>query len=256
MDQVFFNNFDVADIAIWSFWLFFAGLVFYLRREDRREGYPLEDDVTGRLESGANSIWIPSPKTYRMPHGHGDRHAPAFKRDPVPRAFVRSAPMDGSPIEPKGDPFAAGVGPGSWVDRPDVAELTLHGDPRIVPLRADATFYLAPQDPDPRGFKVIGTDRAVAGVVTDVWVDRSELLVRYLEVRLADGSLTLVPQNMATVHGSRGEVRVSAATAAQFQGAPYPARPDSITLLEEEKVTAWFGAGYLYATPERQEPWI
>lgn len=255
MDQPLFGNFDVADIAIWSFWLFFAGLVFYLRREDRREGYPLENDA-GVLEGSSNSIWIPSPKTYLMPHGHAPKHAPAFHRDPVERSFVRSAPMDGSPIEPVGNPFASGVGPGSWVDRSDHAEETLHGVPRIVPLRADPTFSLARQDPDPRGFKVIGTDRAAAGVVSDVWIDRSELLIRYLEVQLADGSKTLVPQNMATIHGSAREVRVGAVTSAQFQGAPYPRQPDQITLLEEDKVVAWFGAGYLYATPERQEPFI
>jgi photosynthetic reaction center H subunit len=256
MDRPFFGNFDVADIAIWSFWLFFAGLVFYLRREDRREGYPLESDTTGRLESGTDSIWIPKPKTYLMPHGHAPKHAPAFRRDQVQRAFVRSAPMDGSPIEPVGNPFTANVGPGSWVDRSDHAEETLHGDPRIVPLRADPTFSLARQDPDPRGFTVVGADRLAAGVVSDVWVDRSELLIRYLEVRLADGSRTLVPQNMATIHGSRREVRVGAVTAAQFQGAPYPRQDDRVTLLEEDKIMAWFGAGYLYATPERQEPFI
>ena len=39
-----------------------------------------------------------------------------------------------------------------------------------------------------------------------------------------------------------------------------PAAPDpdhaQITLLEEEKITAYYGAGTLYATPERQEPII
>lgn len=31
---------DVAQVVLYAFFLFFAGLVFYLRREDRREGYP------------------------------------------------------------------------------------------------------------------------------------------------------------------------------------------------------------------------
>jgi photosynthetic reaction center H subunit len=30
--------------------------------------------------------------------------------------------------------------------------------------------------------------------------------------------------------------------------------PEQITLLEEEKIMAYFGAGTLYATPQRQEP--
>ena len=33
---------DVAQVVLYAFFLFFAGLVFWLRREDRREGYPLE----------------------------------------------------------------------------------------------------------------------------------------------------------------------------------------------------------------------
>jgi photosynthetic reaction center H subunit len=33
---------DGAQISLYAFWLFFLGLVIYLRREDKREGYPLE----------------------------------------------------------------------------------------------------------------------------------------------------------------------------------------------------------------------
>jgi photosynthetic reaction center H subunit len=29
-----------------------------------------------------------------------------------------------------------------------------------------------------------------------------------------------------------------------------------VTLLEEDKIMGYFGGGYLYATPERQEPFI
>jgi len=35
---------------------------------------------------------------------------------------------------------------------------------------------------------------------------------------------------------------------------PATRAPDSITLLEEEKICAYFGGGLLYATPSRQEP--
>ena len=38
------GNLDVAQIVLYAFWLFFFGLLFYLRREDRREGYPLESE--------------------------------------------------------------------------------------------------------------------------------------------------------------------------------------------------------------------
>ena len=34
------------------------------------------------------------------------------------------------------------------------------------------------------------------------------------------------------------------------------ARTDQVTLLEEEKISAYYGAGTLYATPQRQEPLV
>lgn len=33
---------DFAQLSLYAFWLFFAGLIYYLRKEDKREGYPLE----------------------------------------------------------------------------------------------------------------------------------------------------------------------------------------------------------------------
>jgi len=49
---------DVAQVVLYAFFLFFAGLVFYLRREDRREGYPLEDEAVG-LRHSHNAFLIP-----------------------------------------------------------------------------------------------------------------------------------------------------------------------------------------------------
>ena len=40
---------DVAQVVLYVFWIFFAGLIVYLRREDKREGYPLESDRSGRV---------------------------------------------------------------------------------------------------------------------------------------------------------------------------------------------------------------
>ena len=39
---------DVAQLVLYAFWIFFVGLIFYLRREDKREGYPLVSDRTVR----------------------------------------------------------------------------------------------------------------------------------------------------------------------------------------------------------------
>ena len=61
-----FGNFDAAEFCLIAFFVFFAGLVFYLRREDRREGYPLEDDVSGRLEpETSSSSGYPSRRSSR-----------------------------------------------------------------------------------------------------------------------------------------------------------------------------------------------
>ena len=57
------SNIDVAQIAIWLFWIFFFGLVYYLRREDHREGYPMED------AGGTKEGWPAAPKkSYKLPH--------------------------------------------------------------------------------------------------------------------------------------------------------------------------------------------
>ena len=34
----FFGNFDLASLSIWLFYLFFAGLIYYLQTENMREG--------------------------------------------------------------------------------------------------------------------------------------------------------------------------------------------------------------------------
>jgi photosynthetic reaction center H subunit len=35
---------------------------------------------------------------------------------------------------------------------------------------------------------------------------------------------------------------------------PKIARPDQVTLYEEERVVAYYGGGFLYAVPSRSEP--
>jgi photosynthetic reaction center H subunit len=61
---------------------------------------------------------------------------------------------------------------------------------------------------------------------------------------------------MATIQRSRKRVRVNALLAGQFAGAPQIANPDTITRDEEERVAAYVGAGTLYASPSRAEPWL
>jgi photosynthetic reaction center H subunit len=47
---------------------------------------------------------------------------------------------------------------------------------------------------------------------------------------------------------------VISVTAAQFISAPGIAQPEQITLLEEDRISAYLGGGHFYATPERSEP--
>ncbi len=254
------GNLDVAQLTLYAFFVFFAALVWYIRKEDRREGYPLENDVTGEY-SRDPWLFVPAPKTFHLAHGHGTATAPNGKRDTREFAVARVSPGSGSPIEPTGDPMLAGVGPGSWAERADVPDLTATGLPKIVPLRAAEGFTIAKEDTDPRGMPVIGCDGARAGTVSEVWVDRSEVLIRYLEVSLDDTpgiGKVLLPANFCVYKSGRGVryVYVHAITASQFAGVPRVANPDQVTFLEEERVVAYYGGGQLYAVPSRQEPYL
>ncbi len=62
------NQIDVAQLVLYAFWIFFFGLILYLRREDKREGYPLESDRSGRVKVQGFPR-IPSPKTFRLDDG-------------------------------------------------------------------------------------------------------------------------------------------------------------------------------------------
>jgi photosynthetic reaction center H subunit len=247
---------DVAQITLYAFWIFFAGLIWYIRQEDRREGYPLENDVTGDYNRDP-WLFVPAPKQFNMPHGRGTVSVPDGKRDGRQILGERTGRGPGNPIVPVGDPMLAGVGPGSWAERADHADITATGVNKIVPLSYDGEFFLAQEDPDPRGMEVIGCDGEVAGTIKDLWIDRSEYLIRYLEVAVGKGAKArsaMLPVNFTVFRN--GHAYVHAITAAQFAKVPSIKSPGSITMLEEERVVAYFGAGQLYATPARQEPLI
>ena len=252
---------DLAQIAIYLFWVFFAGLVWYIRLEDRREGYPLESDQTGEYDRNP-WLFVPEPKTYVLPHGHGTYQLP---RPVAVREEIRSRPLkaerssdfSGAPLVPIGDPMQAAIGPGSYTLRSNRPDLTAEGDVKILPLRVLNEFNVAAQDFDPRGARVIACDRRVAGTVVDLWVDRSEQLIRYLEVELEGSRRTvLLPIHFYVVKDVRREklIYVNAITAEQFAQVPQTADPDAVTLREEDMIQAYYGGGQLYATPDRAEP--
>jgi photosynthetic reaction center H subunit len=244
---------DVAQVTLYLFWAFFAGLVFYIRREDRREGYPLFSEPSNTYKR-QDILFIPPPKVFRLPHG-GTVSAPDGKVDSRDHRAAKVEPWPGAPLAPIGDPMLAAVGPGSYAERSNTPDLTHEGQAKIVPLRSATTFYLETRDADPRGMKVLGADRQVAGTVKDIWVDRSEVIIRYLEVDVAGAAKTvLLPITFARINGRRGEVNVSAILGRQFAQVPALSSPNQVTLLEEDKICAYYGGGTLYAEPSRQEP--
>lgn len=254
MSPVLAGTIDVAQMCLIAFFIFFLGLVAYLRREDRREGYPLEDDATGRLFTPGGPLTEATPKTFRLRHGQGTVTTPTQGREPVKIAARRTARFPGAPLEPTGNPLVDGIGPAAWANRAKRPDLDWEGHPRIVPLRASGGLSIVKRDTDPRGLPVLGADGQKAGTVAELWVDRADRLVRYLEVTLVSGRTIIVPFNVSVVSGRQGVVKVDALNAAQFEEAPAIAAADTITLYEEERVQAYFGGGYLYATPERAEP--
>ncbi len=127
---------------------------------------------------------------------------------------------------------------------------------KIVPLRVASNFACEARDGDPRGYEVIGADKKSAGTITDVWVDRSETTIRYLEANIAGGRSVIIPVTFARIDKRRKQVSVHALLSRQFANIPALANQDQITLLEEDKVCAYFGAGTLYATPARTESWL
>ena len=127
---------DVALLVFWAFLLFFICLIFYLRREDRREGYPLEDETTGRLDTVGGPLHTPTTKSFLLPFGHGRVTAPTKGREPVDIAARRTDRFPGAPYAPTGNPLLDGIGPAAWADRAKRPDLDMDGHPRIVPLSA------------------------------------------------------------------------------------------------------------------------
>ncbi len=123
-------------------------------------------------------------------------------------------------------------------------------------MRAAPGFEVASEDPDPIGMDVIGADGVIGGTVSDVWVDRAEPQIRYLEVAVTTGRTVLLPIHFSTFSPSSRRVNVKSILGSQFATAPTLANPDQVTMLEEEKITAYYGGGTLYATPARSEPLI
>jgi photosynthetic reaction center H subunit len=246
---------DVAQLVLYLFWIFFAGLIYYLIREGHREGYPMVSEGNGWIEGWPPT---PSPKTYLLDNGQEILIPREEEATAQALNAQRVYPTNASPLEPTGDPLLAGVGPGSWSAlRPDEADLDHHGEPKIVPLSMAPEFGVSARDVDPRGLPLIDAKGEVAGTIRDLWIDRGEMNFRYLEAEVSamtGARRVLVPMPFASV--GRGGVTVDALYAHQFANVPATRATDRVTLLEEERITAYYGAGTLYADPSRAESMV
>jgi photosynthetic reaction center H subunit len=254
MSVMLFGNVDWALLALWAFFLFFIALVFYLHRESYREGYPLEDEISGKYDGRSPLLFI-KKKTFKLPFGRGSVTVPdASNREPVEIAARRTDRSPGAPYVPTGNPLVDGVGPAAYANRAKLPDLDFEGHPRIVPIGASG-LWIEGRDPDPRGMTVTGVDDKVAGTVKDIWVDKADRLIRYLAVDTGTRTV-LAPMFMAKINRRTNTVKVDAVRADQFADAPAIDSADTITMYEEERVQGYFGGGYLYATRARQEPII
>lgn len=246
------EHFDVAFLAINAFFLFFAALVVYLRREDKREGYPLVGERPGETTHGLFPA-TPPKKAYLLQDG-STLNLPREPNEPALALKQAPGQAGGTPFLPTGNPMRDAVGPSSYANRQDHPDETWEGEARIVPLRVAKDFWLDPRDPDARGWQVVAADGKVAGTVKEAWIDRIEPQVFYYEVAIAGGQVVILPARLAVVDDSAHKLLVESITAAQFADVPRLKNPDQITLLEEDKISGYYAGGHLFAEPSRQEP--
>jgi photosynthetic reaction center H subunit len=242
---------DLVEILFTLFWVFFIALVLYLHRESKREGYPLVSDRSEHITVQGFPA-MPAPKEYRLDSGR----TVLAPRDEKPELDVGGEPAGygtGAPLIPTGDPMLAGIGPGAYCARPDIAEETLEGDPRIVPMRLHPGFDVDASCTDPRGMPVDGADGEQVGTVSDCWIDLAEPQIYYLEVDHG-GRNVLVPFGFAEIDKGAGRIRVNAIYSHQFANAPTLASPNQVTLREEDRIVGYFGGGLMFADEKRGEP--
>jgi photosynthetic reaction center H subunit len=249
---------DVAQIVLYLFFGFFAGLIYYLHRENKREGYPLENERSPYVQvEGFPSV--PKPKKFHLADG-SVVHAPrAEPHDMRPVSASPAADFPGAPLVPDGNPMLSGAGPAAFAERADIPDVTVNGAPKIIPLRSAEGFHVDARDPNPIGMTVVGADGDAGGVVRDIWVDQAEHLIRYYEIEVGDTARkrnVLLPATMARISGQAREVRVKSILGMHFADVPAHRKPDSVTRLEEDKITAYYASGHLYATADRAEPLI
>jgi len=232
---------DVPQLGFWAFFLFFIGLVVYLRREDRREGYPVVDPA----DRGRPNHSAPAPKLFTLLEG-GRTSAPHHFPPPPTKAEPPRI-WTGNRLTPIGNPLLSAVGPSAYVMRSDQPFLHPDRDPELQPLRVASLWHVVPGDPDPRDMKVVDARYVGVGTVVDLWVDRETRLLRYLEVQLSAAPRTvLAPIYACVIRPRRREAQVRELLAWQFASVPVLANPDQISAREEDQINAYYAGGGFY----------
>lgn len=243
---------DAVQLLVAAFALFFAGLVYHLRQQDKREGYPLEDPApTGQRMEGFPPLPAPKKMTTfdkgeaQMPH---ETSPPELKARPL-------FDFPGAPMVPTGNPLLDGVGPAGYAMRKEQPLIAKEGKVQVVPLREASEWRVVEGDADPRGMRVIGVDGGAVGIVVDLWVDRSVKILRYLEVALGGtDDHVLLPIYFADVRRSWRTVRATTIAAALFADVPRLATAHRVTAREEDRINAYFAGGLLYGRHDAGSP--
>ena len=248
MTGVYTSQIDLAQVLIVAFVLFWFGLVWYIRREDKREGYPLEESIPTLRHGIVGWPDAPAPKLYTRLEGGVVALPQEYER-----RELRAQPRElhpGAPLYPVGEPLLAGIGPGAYTLRRDEPFVLMDGRPQLQPLRKTPHLVCVDPDLDPRGQRALGVDFADAGICVDVWWDDESKIPRYLEVELNEGAgRRLVPIFYCSLRTKASAFRCDAVTGAQFKLAPMIRRPDVITAREEDRVNGFWAGGHLYSAP-------
>ena len=243
----FTSDIDAVQVALVAFFIFFVFLVVYLRREDKREGYPL----VSRSQRRGSIIGWPAPppsKTYRLMDGGTAQMPHHYPQEPIEGVPI---PRNGEPLVPSGDPLLAGVGAGAYTLRSDLPMRTMDKKLLLMPLRNATDWSVWRGEADPRGMRVLAVNYQAVGIVIDIWVDRAAKILRYFEVSLHDGGgVILVPLFHCDISRRENDIRVLVLKPDQFRYVPRLAQPDEMTAREEDRLNAFFAGATIYSDPD------
>ncbi len=249
----FTQQIDIPELLFILFVLFFLGLVYHLRQEDKREGYPLETDPMDRTRPRVAVVGfppMPKPKVFLRKFGEPVlAPGPRRERD-ITGLAVPLHNFPGSPIVPTGDPLVDGIGPASYALKEEVPDMTWHGTPNILPLRKLPEHAVEGTETSPIGMDVITRDGIRVGVVADLWINVAELFGRYLEVQALPafgGDRIILPVAFADLRPRNKRAMINMLTATQFSKVPRLSDPDIINFREEDRINAYYAGGHLYS---------